>query len=92
MTITANKAKEMTLATINKKKEYCVAQAEKCIEERIEKCIVSAAESGERHIVIHEHLFDSYDENIAHIVLNILKNSGYNVAKSNVQGNFVISW
>lgn len=92
MTITANKAKEMTLATINKKKEYRIAQAEKCIEERIEKCIVSAAENGERHIVIHEHLFDSYDENITHLVLNILKNNGYNVVKSNIQGNFVISW
>lgn len=92
MTITAIKAKEMTLATINKKKEYLNAQAEQCIEERIEKCIVSTTESGGRHIVIHEHLFDSYDGNIVPIVLNILKNNGYEVAKGSIQGNFIISW
>lgn len=92
MTIPASKAKEMTFATISKKNEYRIAQAEKCVEERIEKCIISAAENGVRHIVIHEHLFDSYDEKITYLVLNILKKNGYDVAKGNTQGNFVISW
>ena len=94
MTITATKARELTTATINKENELRRLQAEKFIEERLERTIERLANDGKSDLQFHFKVFDAYqvERAVVDTIFAILKENGFEVLINEQLQNIIIKW